>query len=774
MVAAEVKQLRLSSEPLVAQVIVDVPVLNTNKPFDYRVPSWLRGTLQVGARVLVPFGPRKVQAYVIKIGVSSSALDQDLKEIEAVLDPHPPLTEELIELAHWMSHKYVCTLSTAIQTILPNAYRAKRRKGNSGGEKNGKWQDQITKRTETYVVPCDQPENLERHLEELPKQAVKQKAILSFMKDKTRVRLTDLLHQCQAGRSSVQALVNKGLLQLVEQEVFRDPYQGRIFIKNAPHPLTEEQEQALQSILPAVQQGEFRTFLLHGVTGSGKTEVYLQSIEAALRQGKEAIVLVPEIALTLQMVERFRGRFGEQVVVLHSGLSTGERYDAWQKILNGEAKVAVGARSALFAPFRRLGLIILDEEHESAYKQEETPRYHAREIARFRGRYHFSPVILGSATPSLESYSRGRKKVYTLLSLTQRVQGRSLPPVEIVDMRQEIKKGNRSLLSQTLHQKIEERLRKQEQIVLFLNRRGFSTLVMCRQCGHVLQCPHCEISLTFHKVDRTCRCHYCGYSEALSNRCSQCQSEELRFFGSGTQKVEEQLAHLFPGMRVIRMDVDTTRNKGAHEKLLTAFGRHEADCLVGTQMIAKGLDFENVTLVGVIAADGMLHLPDFRSAERTFQLLTQVSGRAGRHGKPGEVVIQTFSPDHYSIRAASQHDYQQFYEREMRYRHRQGYPPFYFLCLIQFAHENLTYVIKWAERATHWLKRRLSKESILLGPVAAPVPRIKDRYRYQCMIKYRNEPHLEHYLMEMMYALQKEINREKLQVTIDMEPQMIL
>jgi primosomal protein N' (replication factor Y) len=776
------EQIQMDAPPshLVAQVIVDVPSLNTNKPFDYLVPSFLQSKIRVGSRVAVPFGARKVQGYVIKvIQHRYHYASNDLKEIDALLDDEPPLTEELVELAQWMSQKYVCFISTAIQTILPSAYKSKsiRFKNDlSEKEKRREYQliDRITKRSVSVVIPRCEFDVLKQHMDQLPSQAVKQKEILQYMMGKRRVLLSELLEICRAGRSSVQALVNRGLLEIIQEDVFRDPYQGRTFAHQPPLQLTKEQECVLHSILEAVNKEEFRTFLLHGVTGSGKTEVYLQAIDVVLKQGKDAVVLVPEISLTHQMVERFRGRFGEKVVVLHSGLSVGERYDAWQKILKGEAKVAIGARSALFAPFRKLGLIILDEEHESSYKQEETPRYHAREVAMFRGKYHSAPVILGSATPSLESYSRGRKNVYTLLSMTQRVQGRPLPSVEIVDMRKELQEGNRSLLSRTLHQKIEQRLAQNEQMVLFLNRRGFSTLVICRDCGFALNCPHCEISLTYHKVDQTCRCHYCGYTEPVHPRCPQCQSEELRFFGTGTQKVEETLAQLFPGMRVIRMDVDTTRQKGAHEKLLTAFGRHEADCLVGTQMIAKGLDFENVTLVGVIAADGILHLPDFRSAERTFQLLTQVSGRAGRHQKPGEVVVQTYSPEHYSIRSASLHDYRQFYEQEMRFRHRQGYPPFYFLCLLQFAHEDMAFCLKCAEEAVRWLKQRLSRESIILGPVAAPISRIKDRYRYQCMIKYKNEPNLASYLMEMMEAWHKRIYRDKLQLTVDMEPQMIL
>ncbi|MDQ0337557.1 primosomal protein N' (replication factor Y) [Caldalkalibacillus uzonensis] len=763
----------------VAEVIVDVPVLATDKPYHYRIPPILSGRVQTGSRVVISFGPRKVQGYVIGIKTAETDLDS-LKEIEEVLDEKPPLTSELLALAEWMSKRYVCFRSTAIQAMLPGALKAKPTKQviyTASGEKRVVYglEDHNKTKHISYVTLLQQEEKLLQLLEELPKQASKQRAVIHYLVGhKHKMRLDELLKACQTTRATVQSLQDKGIVKITKEEEIRDPYRGRAFVKTAPLPLTPAQEQVYHRIVQAIEEEQHQTFLLHGVTGSGKTEVYLQAIARVLEKGREVIVLVPEISLTPQMVERFKGRFGEQVVVVHSRLSAGERYDAWRKIRDGKARVVIGARSALFAPVERLGLIIIDEEHESSYKQEESPRYHARDVAIFRAQYHQAPVILGSATPSLESYARARKNIYTLLPLKQRVHGQGLPPVEVVDMRQELESGNRTLFSRYLYHKIEERLQRNEQIVLFLNRRGFSTFVMCRDCGFVLQCPHCEISLTYHKVNHTCRCHYCGYTEQTLSYCPHCQSKHIRFFGTGTQKVEEALSQAFPGIRVIRMDVDTTRRKGAHEKLLNAFREHQADCLLGTQMIAKGLDFDNVTLVGVIAADSLLHLPDFRAAERTFQLLTQVSGRAGRYHKPGEVVVQTYTPDHYSIRCASQHDYHTFYEQEMRYRYQKGYPPFYYLSLLLFTHEDLTYCIKSAEEAASWLKARLSKESIVLGPVAAPIPRIKDRYRYQCMIKYRNEPKLSQLLMELMNQMQPQIIKNHLQLQIDMEPQAIL
>ncbi len=460
--------------------------------------------------------------------------------------------------------------------------------------------------------------------------------------------------------------------------------------------------------------------------------------------------------------------------MIHSRLASGERYDEWRKIQEEKVKVVIGARSALFAPFKNVGLIIIDEEHETSYKQEENPKYHARDIAIYRGQYHHAPVVLGSATPALESYARAKKGVYSLLTLKGRVQDRLLPKVEIVDMREELQTGNRTMFSKALYEKIIERLERKEQIVLFLNRRGYSTFVMCRDCGYVLQCPHCDISLTYHKIHQYNRCHYCGHTEPILEQCPECHSEHIRFFGTGTQKVEEELYKHFPGIRVIRMDVDTTQQKNAHEKLLQAFKAQKADCLLGTQMIAKGLDFERVTLVGVIAADSLLHLPDFRASEKTFQLLTQVSGRAGRHELPGEVVIQSYTPDHYSIIAASEHDYLSFYQQEMQIRHTRGYPPYFYLTLITFTHEDLVYLVKVCEEAVRWLKSHIQGSSMILGPVASPIPRIKDRYRYQCMIKYRDEPNLGVILTQFLEQIREHMEKKKLQVQIDKNPQMLM
>jgi primosomal protein N' (replication factor Y) len=620
------------------------------------------------------------------------------------------------------------------------------------------------------------------------------------------------------GAGSVKSLADKGWIRLEDVEVFRDPYESRTFARTSPPPLTAEQQQVFQEISASLAAGRHNIFLVHGVTGSGKTEVYLQAIRRCLELGKEAIVLVPEISLTPQMVERFKGRFGDQVAVLHSRLSHGERYDEWRKIALRKASVAVGARSAVFAPFTRLGLIIIDEEHESSYKQDDHPKYHARDVAIRRGLVNGAVVVLGSATPSLESYclaagdlpdgdasaavespardafretAAAREAAhpavsYRLLPMRSRVHGRPLPEVHIVDMREELKAGNRSMFSRPLHQAIEQRLLRKEQTVLLLNRRGYATFVMCRSCGYVIRCPHCDISLTYHLSSRALRCHYCGYAERERDVCPDCASEHIRHFGAGTQRVEEELARLFPGIRVIRMDVDTTAEKGSHEKWLTMFRNRQADVLLGTQMVAKGLDFPNVTLVGVITADTVLNLPDFRSAEKTFQLLTQVAGRAGRHELSGEVFVQTYAPDHYSIVCAGRHDYAGFVREELPLRRLRGYPPFWKLILITLAHEQPAQLIRFAEKLAVRLKELAADAGCppgragaefgidILGPVASPIPRIKDRYRFQCMVKYVGNAPVQQIVRRAIGDLEDEAQQAKLAISVDVDPQLLL
>ncbi|MCY8717558.1 primosomal protein N' [Bacillus spizizenii] len=802
-----------------AEVIVDVSTKNIDRPFDYKIPDHLKGMIKTGMRVIVPFGPRKIQGFVTAVKEASDLSGKSVKEVEDLLDLTPVLTEELMNLSSWLSDKTLSFKITALQAMLPAALKAKYEKElkiaygadlppqverlfsetktllysdipdhdtlkliqkhvqKGSIDVTYKVAQKANKKMVRHIQANASKEELSKQAEGLSRQAAKQQAILHFFivePEGVKVSAADLCKKTDASSATIKTLIQKGLLKESYEEVYRDPYQDKMFKKTEPLPLTDEQSAAFQPIRQTLDNDEHKVFLLHGVTGSGKTEIYLQSIEKVLAKGKEAIVLVPEISLTPQMVNRFKGRFGSQVAVMHSGLSTGEKYDEWRKIHRKEVRLVVGARSAIFAPFENLGMIIIDEEHESSYKQEEMPRYHAKEVAIKRAEHHSCPVVLGSATPTLESYARAQKGVYELLSLKHRVNHQVMPEVSLVDMREELRSGNRSMFSVELMEKLEETISKGEQAVLFLNKRGYSSFVMCRDCGYVPQCPHCDISMTYHRYGQRLKCHYCGHEEPVPHTCPECASEHIRFFGTGTQRVEEELTKVLPNARVIRMDVDTTSRKGAHEKLLSAFGEGKADILLGTQMIAKGLDFPNVTLVGVLSADTTLHIPDFRSAEKTFQLLTQVSGRAGRHEKPGQVIIQTYTPSHYSIQLTKTHDYETFYQHEMAHRREQSYPPYYYLALVTVSHEEVAKAAVTAEKIAHFLKANCGADTKILGPSASPIARIKDRYRYQCVIKYKQETQLSALLKKILEHYKREIEQKHVMISIDMNPYMMM
>ncbi|MED1918215.1 primosomal protein N' [Bacillus thuringiensis] len=811
---------------MIAQIIVDVPVNRTNRPFDYHVPPWLRPLIRIGSRVVVPFGPRQLQGYVIGIVEDDEAIPDRsrLKDVVQVQDDTPPLTLELLKMSEWMSKQYLCPWVTAVQAMLPAVLKGKSEKwltatdaldeeacGRSGllwelfrkrqlpltevekqfaeeyllvpgwiqsGLLATEYQvrDKITRKQQSFVRSLLDEGKLEEAISSLPARAEQMRRVLQLMLMHKEQSLSVQMLRDEYGitRSPLKSLESKGWIAIEQVEVYRDPYANRRFQEKQKPVFTPVQEAVLTPILQSIESGTYASYLLHGVTGSGKTEVYLEAIERTLKKGREAIFLVPEISLTPQMVERFKARFGADVAVLHSALSQGERYDEWRKIIRNQVKVVVGARSAIFAPFRNVGLIVIDEEHESSYKQEETPRYHAREVALWRAKENQGVLVMGSATPALETYALATRGRYELLRMPERVGNRPMPEVHVVDMREELQAQNRSMFSRKLHEMIADRLAKEEQMVIFLNRRGFSTFVMCRSCGYTMRCIHCDISLTYHKTNHTARCHYCGYTIAQPKHCPECQSEHIRFFGTGTQKVEAELAKLFPGIRVIRMDVDTTSRKGSHEELLNKFRSGQGDVLLGTQMIAKGLDFPRVTLAGIIAADTSLHLPDFRAAEKTFQLLTQVGGRAGRHELDGDVVIQTYTPEHYSIIHATKHDYPAFYQDEMMQRRRTGYPPYFRLVLITFSHEDVPVVIRGAHTMADYLRQRLAQTTVLLGPVASPIARVKDRFRFQIMLKYRDEPQLSDLLAQATAAFEEWNKQQKVLMTIDVDPYVLL
>lgn len=803
----------------IAMVIVDVPTMQTDQPFTYLIPELLEEQLTIGMRVEVPFGNgnRHVQGFVLDIGtVTEAEISQqafEWKEIVSVLDLKPVLNDELLELADYMKEKTFAFKITCLQTMLPSVMRADYQKyiyitdeldteqqdTLFYGLEEIAWDDAVQREILPQLMALRKQQKVDIRYEVNTRNKVKTVRFIQRLKDfeqleeirmglrkgsKKKEQLLNYLQQLSEGaQTSVKemkelgfstAVLNEadksGWLTFIEKEAYRDPFADREFETTTALALNDEQELAVNTILNSVNSEQSQTYLLEGITGSGKTEVYLQVIAEVLQQGKTAIMLVPEISLTPQMVQRFKSRFGEQVAVMHSGLSQGEKYDEWRKIERGEAQVVVGARSAIFAPIEKIGVIIVDEEHEASYKQEETPRYHARDLAIWRSEYHHCPVVLGSATPSLESRARAQKKVYQQLLLTKRAnQTASLPTIDIVDMREEAQNKNNSSFSLALQEKLRDRLAKNEQSVLLLNRRGYSSFIMCRDCGYVLPCPNCDISLTLHMDTKTMKCHYCGHEERIPYKCPNCGQDKIRYYGTGTQKVEEELQALLPESRILRMDVDTTRRKGAHERILTTFGNGEADILLGTQMIAKGLDFPNVTLVGVLNADTALNLPDFRSSERTFQLLTQVSGRAGRAEKPGEVIIQSFNPEHYAIQLAKAQDYEDFYTKEMYIRHRGDYPPFYFTVQITASHPEENQAAKQMFQIATKLRQGLSDQAILLGPTPNAIMRVNNRYFYQVIVKYKNEPQLQPLLKDILTETQKATARG-LKLSIDAEP----
>ena len=791
-----------------AQIIVDLPLFQTDKPFSYLVPDRFQSLVQVGQRVHVPFGKGNRLIQGIVVGLEEDSVTDELKAISELLDFSPVLTTEQLWLADQMRKTVFSYKISILKAMLPNllnsSYDKLLKKGEGlsvdlakqiFGQAEQVYYSNLSDQQQALAISQIQKKNILSQYVATDRKQIKtekwyrvcQPALekMEFSaRSKKRLELKEELLG-QVGefplsnlRENYSAEIlrffqENGLIEVWEKEVSRLQVFFNGVEASQPLALNPEQEIAQREILSQIGQ-EAQTYLLQGVTGSGKTEVYLQVIEGVLQKGKTAIMLVPEISLTPQVTRRFVSRFGQQVAILHSGLSDGEKYDEWRKIESGQARVVVGARSAIFAPLKNIGVIIIDEEHEATYKQESNPRYHARDVAKLRAQYHKAALVLGSATPSLETRARASRGLYGLLRLTQRANPQAhLPQVEVVDFRDYLGQQENGNYTPVLLEKIRQTLDRKEQVVLLLNRRGYSSFVMCRDCGSVDECPNCDISLTLHMDTRSMQCHYCGFQKAIPRICPSCSSPSIRYYGTGTQRAFEELQDLFPDARILRMDVDTTRKKGSHENLLQAFGQGEADILLGTQMIAKGLDFPNVTLVGVLNADTALNLPDFRSSERTFQLLTQVAGRAGRAEKPGQVLIQTYNPNHYAIRFAQEQDYEGFYEYEMGIRRSMAYPPYTFTVGLTLSHALEDLTVKKAYEIVGFLRENLSDKIQILGPTPKPIARTHNLFHYQILLKYRREDRLEAVLNAILDWSQARENKD-LRLSIDHEPQNVM
>lgn len=810
---------------MIARVIVDQRSKQLDRVFDYLVPKELLGRIEIGSRVLVPFsaGNKEVEGFCL--GFSEESDSKRLKSIIRLANDASAFDEDMLNVIEWMHSKYLAPYLDIIHTIVPAGTSLKSKEWiilenkreekseirgniidileeNGGGmeydtlkercgkdvrnqvramvkdgalKKEYRQSVRVKEKTVRCVTLAVSKEEAANEAEKLRKKAPVQSKMLEILTDADIISAVDLQKFTDGSASAISALVKKGFVKTLQQKYVRNPYRNRIFEKTEKMNPTPEQERAIKAITASIEKEEFKTYLLHGVTGSGKTEVFMQAIDFAVSKGKSAIMLVPEISLTPQMVSRFMSRFGSRIAIFHSALSMGERYDQWRRIKDGEADIVIGARSAVFAPLKNIGIIIMDEEHSDTYKSEMSPRYHARETAIFRAKISSAAVVLASATPSVESCYKARNGEYELLTMQSRYNNNKMPDIFISDMRSELARGNKSMLSGRLYREIAANLERGEQTILFLNRRGFSTFVSCRTCGYVPTCPNCNISLTYHKFGNVLKCHYCGYERENYTQCPECQSKYIRYFGGGTQKVEEEIKKLFPSASTIRMDMDTTGKKQSHEKILERFEKDKIDILIGTQMVAKGLDFENVTLVGVVTADTMLHINDYRSGERTFAMLEQVSGRAGRGEKEGRAVIQTYTPEHEAVSLVTTHDYNKFYESEIAERKLMWYPPFCEIIAVQFQGSDEKKVASSARRFVEFIGdiKEMGQKIQVLGPIPAYISKIKNKYRWQIIFKCEDDNKLGKKLMEAEMKCRNDKECEGISIVIDKAPGMI-
>ncbi|WP_373266302.1 replication restart helicase PriA [Hungatella hathewayi] len=705
-----------------AQIIIDISHEKVDRTFDYRIPPQLEDRISVGVLVKIPFGKGNSLRKGYVVGITDHAdYDADkIKEIAGIVEGSVSAESQLIMLAWWLKEQYGSTMNQALKTVLPVKQKVKPKE----------------KKVLRLLIPEEQLEALTAEAE---KKSYKARVrLFKALKENPLIPYEVASGQMNLSAATLKPVIEKGYVALESEEIFRNPVKDAGSRVKAVD-LNEEQQAVADAFCEDYEAGKRETYLIHGITGSGKTEVYMEMISRVISEGMQVIVLIPEIALTYQTVMRFYGRFGNRVSIINSRLSAGERYDQFERARGGDIDIMIGPRSALFTPFSRLGLIIIDEEHEGAYKSEVVPRYHARDVAVKRAQMQNASVVLGSATPSLEAYTKALRGEYRLFGLHTRAKADSrLADVAVVDLREELKDGNKSIFSRRLQQMIGDRLEKKEQIMMFINRRGYANFVSCRSCGEAIKCPHCDVTLTLHKDNRLV-CHYCGYSIPMPDKCPSCGSPYIANFGVGTQKIEMMTKKMFPQARVLRMDLDTTSKKGGHEEILSAFAEGDADILIGTQMIVKGHDFPDVTLVGVLAADLSLYTPDYRAAERTFQLLTQAAGRAGRDARHGDVIIQTYNPEHYSIVTAAEQDYETFYHQEMAYRRLMKYPPVNVLFTVQMASKSEAALVEAADRLAAYITPQADQEKVqMIGPVDASVYKINDIYRKILYLKQEN------------------------------------
>ena len=804
---------------MIAEVVVNHKSKAVDKVFDYAISDGQ--DIKIGSSVIVPFGTgnKLKEAYVV--GLKEKSRAKNLKSIERLSKDFTLFDEKQLELIKWMREKYLVTYLDAIHAVTPSGTEVKPEEWLvlSGEIKYGETDEillklqelgdnceinrflgmfetniknRLTKLLEEGRITIEYRDSqsvgdklirvcelsvedgeVEKIIASLEKSNSKVQAkMMELLAECGRLSLSDLVNFSGGSYSAIRALLKKGYITAFDVEVFREPKESELSTSAKPCELTSEQKAVLESLLETVGKKEYKPYLLRGVTGSGKTEVYMRVIEETIKSGRQAIVLVPEISLTPQMVARFKNRFGKNTAVIHSGLSLGEKYDQWKKIKSGEAQIVIGARSAIFAPFENIGAIIVDEEHEQTYKSEMTPRYETHEVAEFRAKQYDALLVFASATPLVTSYYKAEQGEYTLLEMKKRVNERAMPRVEIVDLREELESGNKSVISRRLQEEIGKNLERKEQTILFLNRRGFSTFVSCRKCGYVAECPNCSISMKYHKFDDTLRCHYCGHTIPNYKTCPECGSTYIRYFGGGTQKVEEEIERLFPGATTIRMDVDTTSGKNSHSEILNKFEKEKIDILIGTQMVTKGLDFPDVTLVGVITADTILNIDDFRSQERTFSILEQVTGRAGRAEKLGRSVIQTYSPENKAIEYMCAHNYEDFYREELSVRKIMWYPPFCQIVSVIFSGANEQSVSKCAKFFAKSLAplSDIKQKTQVLGPIPAYVSKVKNKYIYRLLIKCENCDDISDILINAQEKCRKNANYENITVVIDKNP----